>query len=121
VGSSWRYTVETLRMTGGLIVWGVHLGAVYAWSGLLCARGWDAEQLLGVPAVPFGIAAATLPALAGAALLLALTLRDLRRGDDPPGSGRRIASGIGAWAAAFALVGVCWTALPALTVVPACG
>lgn len=54
---------RALWMSSGVIVWAVHFAAVYGFTGLACARGMAAI-------VPWGVGAATLVALAVAALLV---------------------------------------------------
>jgi hypothetical protein len=119
MASSGRFVDVALRLSGGLLVWGAHLGAVYAWAATVCARGWRDRELLGMPVVPFGVMAATVPALLLAGLLLAAGVRDLRR-QQAEAEGRRFIAAVTAWTAGFSLVAITWTALVPGLVVPPC-
>lgn len=97
------FAATALRMSSGVIVWGLHFAAIYGITGLACARGAPQAALIGV-------ALATLFAVA---LLLPIVLAGWRRR-------ARFEPCFMAALAALALLAVVWEALPALWV-PTCG
>lgn len=108
-------------MLSPFLVWAGHFGAVYAFNGVVCARGLDGETLLGLPLATVAVTAATLLALLAVALLLARAVR----GAGPAGGAadpglRRFARWFTVAGAGTALVAILWTCLPALQL-PACG
>lgn len=90
-------------LSAGAVCWAAHFTAIYAFTGIACARNMAG-------AVPWAIAAITSLAVAVAAAMLVLALR--RRDSFE----HRLAAGI----LGLALVAIVWEALPAL-MVPACG
>ncbi len=89
-------------MSGGVVVWALHFGALYGGTALACARGM-------APVVPVIVGAATLLAVL---LLVPMLMLGLRRRHEFEGW-------LGGVLAAFALVAVLWEALPVL-IVEAC-
>ena len=64
-----------LRMSAGAIIWAVHFTAIYGYSALACARGFNDEGTGLISAVPWVIGLATVIA---AALTLALIVPVVR-------------------------------------------
>ena len=92
-----------LLLSAGALCWAVHFTAIYAFTGIACARNMAG-------AVPWAVAAITAAAMAVATAILVVALR--RRDSFE----HRLAAG----AIGLALVAIAWDALPAL-MVPACG
>jgi hypothetical protein len=90
-----------MKIASPIVVWAVHFGLIYGFTGLACARGWER-------AVPWTVGAATILA---AVLTLALILTNL-------------SSGFTRWmtaaVAALALVAILFEGVPVL-LIPACG
>ncbi|MCW5659434.1 MAG: hypothetical protein KIT60_17150 [Burkholderiaceae bacterium] len=97
------FAATALRMSSGVIVWGLHFAAIYGITGLACARAAPQAALIGV-------AVATLFAVA---LLLPIVVSGWRRRQE-------FESCFAAAVGALALLAVIWEALPALWV-PTCG
>jgi hypothetical protein len=97
------FAATALRMSSGIIVWGLHFAAIYGITGLACARAAPQAALTGV----------ALATLAAVALLLPIVVSGWRRR-------AQFESCFAAAVAAFALLAVVWEALPALWV-PTCG
>ena len=117
MGDSRSFLADSLRMSGGLLIWGLHLGVVYGWAALVCARGWADRRWLGLGPIDLGTAAATVAALAASAWLVAAGRRE-RRGDATESG--RFAGAVTVAVAGFALLAVAWTALVAVVVQPPC-
>ena len=110
-------------LVGGLVIWAVHFGLVYGFTGLACARGW-APDLLGLGLVPVFTISATLVALLA---LLAMAIVAGRShpaagevGFDNPGRDRDPETGhfvrvIGVHGAIYAALAVVFTTVPVLT------
>jgi hypothetical protein len=64
-----------LQISGGVIVWAVHFGIIYGYTGLACARRFDPSGTIWIALVPWVIGGATLVA---AVLTLALIVPALR-------------------------------------------
>lgn len=65
----------TLRMSAGVIVWVVHFGVIYGYTGLACARRFSAAGALWLDLVPWVIGTATLVAASLAAYWTVPVLR----------------------------------------------
>lgn len=116
--TSRRFARDMAWISGGLLVWGLHLAVVYAWAGVVCGRAWSGRTLLGAPIVDAGVWGATLPALATTLWLLVAARRvKRRRGTGDP---RRFLDSLAGWSAGFGLVAVVWTALVVVLVAPPC-
>jgi hypothetical protein len=89
-----------MRIALPVAVWALHFGAIYGFTGLACARGWER-------AVPWTAGGATLVA---AAVALFLLLKNLS-----PDFQRWLAAAL----AAVALVAILFEGFPVL-VLPAC-
>jgi len=96
------FTATALRMSSGVIVWGLHFAAIYGATGIACARGAPQAALVAV----------ALSTLLAVALLLPIIVWNWRRR-------AQFESWFAAATAALALLAVVWEALPALWV-PAC-
>jgi hypothetical protein len=96
------FVVVALRMSAGIVIWGLHFAAIYGLTALACARGMPAWP-------PLVVAIATTVALVALAVVFVRGWR--RRGE--------FEWWMSAAAAAFAIVAVVWEAVPAL-IVPAC-
>jgi len=113
---------RSLFMVGGLIVWAIQFGVIYAFNALACARGFSRITVLSVGIVPFAVAAATLVAALATALILFAAYR--RRGPSSDAEGDRRTAGFMRYTtmtvAALALVAIVYNGVPAF-IVPPCG
>lgn len=90
-------------MAAGMAVWALHFAAIYGFTGLACARQWEAQ-------VPWAVGGATLLAAAATGLVV---LKGWR--------GRAIFTGwLTAATAALSLLAILWEGLSVLGV-PPCG
>src|SRR5690606_20461468 len=69
------FSLTSLRIGGGLLVWALHFSAVYIVTALMCARDAADAQWLGLPALPLVIAALTLIAIVALGALARQALR----------------------------------------------
>ena len=92
--------MAALRISLGVILWGLHFTVIYGFTALACARGFGASAL-------WVVGAATVVA-AAAALALIVTHRS-----------SEFTRWMTAAVAALALVAIVWEGLPVL-LVPAC-
>jgi hypothetical protein len=78
---------------------------------------------MGLGLVPFTIMVATVAALAGCAVVLAIAMRDLRRsrGDDDVEESERFLTYTSATVAGFSMLAIVWVALPAVFLAPCAG
>jgi hypothetical protein len=94
-----KFIPIALRMSSGVMVWVLHFGAVYGFTGLACARGFGA-------AVPWTVGAATVVAAAAAIAIIV----------------KHLSSEFTRWmtaaVACVALLAILWEALAALLVPP---
>lgn len=113
-----RFGRAMIRMLGGLLIWAVHFGVIYGLNALACARGFAELRWLGVGVVAWGIAIATVAALAAVLALTIAAVLNTRR----PGVREDPASHFLEWmTAAFggcATVAIVWDALPVLLIPP---
>jgi hypothetical protein len=113
------FTATFLYLTGGLTIWALRFAAAYAFTAIVCARGWDApDGALGV--APVGVALMSAAALAGCAAIAAHAVRRLRSAPAAPSEeARRFVHYVAATVALLGALAIAWETLPAL-VVPAC-
>ena len=112
---------EIVNMVAGLLLWAFHLLVIYATHAVVCARGWQDVEALGLGVVPLAILLATVVALIGCAWVLINALRDLRQlhaGNDADQPDLFLAYTT-ATIASFAILAIVWAAMPALFI-PAC-
>ena len=105
-----NFTVSTLRISSGVIIWTLHFLTIYGFVALVCARELSGLRWLGIGVAPLAIGVATLIA---AAALIAMIVSAMRRG----------ASSFTEWMtaalAALGLIAVVWESL-AVLMVPTC-
>ena len=70
------FTATTARLSAGVIVWTVHFGVIYGYTGLACARRFTENAALWLAAVPWVIGIST---VAAAAALVPFIVPALRR------------------------------------------
>lgn len=99
-------------MLAGLLIWAAHFGAVYIFTALACARGVGAGPG-NTPAIAAGIAIATALAVAAIAALLRHALQGAWY-HQAHAANMPFLAWLTAAVAAYALLAVLWTALPAL-------
>ena len=92
---------RTLFMAAGVMVWAVHFTAIYGYTGLACARGWERSV---TPAVTV----MTMIAAVGAGAVVFAGLK--RRGHFEPA----LAAGL----AGFALLAILWEGAGVAFLVP---
>ena len=112
-----RFGRQALHVVAGPAIWGAHLGAVYGWTALACARHLSDATLFGLGVVPFAIGAVTILAVAAAAAVLLAAVRGRRSADET----RDFTDNLSALGSALALVAIVWSGLPAVLVTAPCG
>ncbi|MES2563522.1 MAG: hypothetical protein V4637_12425 [Pseudomonadota bacterium] len=105
-----HFTVSTLRISSGVIIWAIHFFAIYSFAALICARGLAAARWLGIGGVPLAIGVATVIAAGALVIMIASALR---RGTSS------FIEWMSAALAALALIAVLWEGF-AVAMVPAC-
>jgi hypothetical protein len=103
----WRVALDT---TGGLLLWGGHLGLVYGATAVACARGRGAVTIVAMPVVPVLIGLSTFVGLAATVVILA---RATRAGGSP-GPAAAMLRLLAAMLAGVGFLGIAWTGLAAL-------
>ena len=91
--------MRTLHLASGVLIWTAHFFFIYGFTGLACARGWQAS-------LPWTVGIATLLAAAAAALV---AVRGLRARDD-------FEQGMAAGLAGLALVAILWEGVSVVAV-----
>jgi hypothetical protein len=115
-----RRTAQVLLTLGGMIAWAVQFTVAYGATSTLCGRGWADATLLGIGVVPFAILSTTLVALAAAAILLIVSLREERRWRDQPVSATdSFLSQASVLINGLSLIAILWNGVPAF-ILPAC-
>jgi hypothetical protein len=113
-------TLQVMVMLGGMIAWAVQFTVVYGVTATLCGRGWADATVLGIGVVPFTILTVTLAALAAAAILLIVSLRqDRQLRDQPALATDRFLSQAGVLISGLSLIAILWNGVPAF-ILPAC-
>lgn len=62
------FTLTTLFMCGGLLIWAVDFLIVYCIAAIACAKGWVMGTIAGMPFVAFVATVVTLIAIAATVL-----------------------------------------------------
>lgn len=97
------FAATALRMSSGVLVWGLHFAVIYGYTGLACARGFGHT-------VPWVIGVASIAAVLAVVVIIVAGYRQRAVFE----------SWMMATLAAFALVAIVWEAIPVL-IVPVCG
>ena len=105
-----RFWLVSLHMFSGVIIWAVHFTAIYGFTALACARGFQTLQWLGIGIVPWAVSGATLVAASATLAILVPALRTARASFE---------SWMTAGVAALALIAILWETLPVM-MVPVC-
>jgi hypothetical protein len=112
-----RFTVATLRLWGGLLVWAGYFLVVYVFAALACERGFADAQVAGVAVVTLVSAGGAIVSLAGTIALVAVTRRG---GRAESARGARFADRLGWTLGLLGLLAIAWTALPHLLLRTGC-
>jgi hypothetical protein len=112
-----RFTVATLRLWGGLLVWAVYFLVVYVVAALACERGFADVHIAGVDVVTFVSAGGALVSFAATGALVAVTRRAARAESAP---GARFTDRLGWTLGLLGLLAIAWTALPHLLLRTGC-
>ncbi len=72
------FTLTTLFMCGGLLIWAADFLIVYVIAAIACAKGWVMGTIAGMPFVAFIATVITVIAIAATVLLLRIAIRKLR-------------------------------------------
>jgi hypothetical protein len=113
-----RFTVATLRLWGGLLVWAAYFLVVYVVAALACERGFADVHIAGVDVVTFVSAGGALVSFALTGALVAVTRRGARA--DSARGGARFADRLGWTLGLLGLLAIAWTALPHLLLRTGC-
>jgi hypothetical protein len=104
-------------MVAGLLIWAVHFGIVYGFTGLVCARpAWAQLTIAGWGLIPFGV---TLATAAAAAALIAVLVWSKNLGMGAPAGeipAARLQRFVAIGGALIALVAIAWEVFPALMI-----
>ncbi len=104
-----------LLLFSGPIVWVVHFFFIYSFTGIACARGLFDAKWFGIGIVAWVIAAVTLAATGGLALIFFRTSPN-----ETAGGSAHFIRWTAAALAILAVLAMLWEAMAAL-IVPACG
>ena len=107
-----------LAIVAGPLLWFAHLGAVYGWTAVHCARRDAGGVLAGAGTLRLAIGLITVVALAAAAVVVIAALRRHARSAD---AATRFAAIVTALAGGLAAVAIAWGGLPAIVVAHPCG
>jgi hypothetical protein len=113
-----RFTVETLRMLSGLLIWSAHFLFIYVFTALACARRFQDLDWLGTNIVSWAVGIATVAAVGGIVAVMLPALRVLRHGHSSQGAPdfmRWMTVTFGG----LGLIAIVWESLPVL-LVPVC-
>jgi hypothetical protein len=111
--SNARFIALIAYLLAGMIVWAAAFTVAYTAAAIVCARRLGDMDILGIPILPFSIAATNLVALAATGLIVLIALRrrpDMAGDTDPRGFIEAMALIV----ALMAIVGIVWNGLPAL-------
>lgn len=72
------FTLTTMFICGGLLIWAADFLLVYVIAAIACAKGFASGTIAGVPFVAFVATLITLGAIAATVLLLRIAIRKLR-------------------------------------------
>ena len=72
------FTLTSLFMCGGLLIWAADFLIVYCVAAIACAKGWVMDTVAGMPFVAFVATVVTVIAIAATVLLLLIAIRKVR-------------------------------------------
>lgn len=72
------FTLTTLFICGGLLIWAADFVLVYVVAAIACAKGHATDTIAGIPFVAFVATVITIVAIAATLLLLRTAIRRLR-------------------------------------------
>ena len=105
------FTITSLRMAVGVIIWAAHFAIIYGYTGLACARRFEASGETWVASVPWVVGIAT---AAGVLLAIVFVVPAVRA------SRRAFVEWMSGWVAAFAVLAMILEGIAVLWV-PVCG
>ena len=114
------FSIQILFVMSGLIVWGVHLLAVYTVNALACARGFADMDVLGIGIAPFTIVVLGLVSLVVLAGLAAVAVRERGPFSADEGQEQSFLRFLTIAIAGLSGVAVVWETIPAF-LIPPCG
>lgn len=113
-----RFTPTTLLIWSALLIWAVDFLLIYIVQAIVCAKGYDAVTVLGLPAIPATTLLCTLAALLAASIVTVRCVRRIRAG--PTDERVRFTLFVAAAIGGLALTAIVWTALPGLLLRTGC-
>ena len=105
------FTITSLRISAGIIIWAVHFAIIYGYTGLACARRFDAFGEIWIAAVPWVVGISTALGVLLAVVFVAPAVRATRRA---------FVEWMSGWVAAFAVLAMILEGI-AILWVPVCG
>jgi len=110
--------VKLLWLSGGFLVWALHLTLVYGFNALACARLFTGTAASGTSVIQLVVLAVTVVAIGlnVAILIAALLGRGPGIDDEPDPETRHFWRYLTALAAGFSVIAVIWAGLPVLLV-----
>ena len=101
-----------LSMFSGPLIWAAHFAVIYGYAGIVCARGLQHVEWLGVGMVKWVVGGGTLLALAAILTFVLRARRDCAMHGDFM---RWLTAALGI----LSMIAICWEAMPAF-LLPAC-
>jgi hypothetical protein len=111
VTDSASFALTSLRLSAGIIIWAVHFAVIYGYTGLACARRFDASGEIWVTLVAWVVGVATAVGVLLAVVFVAPAVRATRRA---------FVDWMSGWVAAFAVLAMILEGI-AILWVPVCG
>jgi hypothetical protein len=105
------FGATALRMSAGVIIWAVHFGVIYGYTGLACARRFGASGDTWLALVPWVVGVATVAGVISAAAFIPGAVRAART---------QFVEWVSGWLAAFAILAMVLEGITILWV-PVCG
>ena len=107
------FTHDFLLLFAGPLIWSIHFLAIYAFTGIVCARPGAAASWWGIGVVTWALAGAGLAAIAAIAAFFAVKPRDAA--PDNRSFIRRVSAGLGV----LSIIAIVWETMTVF-LVPSC-